>query len=199
MKLLVLFGSYRRNSNGARIIPFLQQEAARHGFQVEVANAKAVDLPMLDRMYKEYPAGEAPDNMERLARQIKAADAFIVLAGEYNHSIQPGLKNMLDHYLEEWGWRPVGIASYSAGRFSGMRVAMHLRVLLAELGMVCIPSILGIGPVQTALDEQGAPVGEGAAGLSKATDRFLKELKWYAGALADKRRAEATPYGLFAA
>ena len=199
MKLLLLFGSYRRDSNGARILPYLQREAAKHGFEVEVANAKEIDLPMLDRMYKEYEKGKAPANMEKLAQQIAGADAFAIVAGEYNHSIQPGLKNMMDHFLAEWGWRPVGIVGYSAGRFAGMRVAMHLRAFLGELGLVSIPTILGIGPVQNALDAEGNPVGDGAEGLQKATNRFLQELAWYAEALQAKREADKTPYGIFAA
>jgi NAD(P)H-dependent FMN reductase len=199
MKLLILFGSYRRDSNGLRILPYLKQSAEKQGFEVEIANARELDLPMLDRMYREYEKGTAPANMEKLAQQIKSADAFIIVAGEYNHSIQPGLKNMIDHYQAEWGWRPVGMATYSAGRFSGMRVAVHLRAILGELGMVSIPTILGIGPVQSSLDEKGVPIGEGAAALNKSTDRFLNELKWYADALEAKRRTDATPYGLFAA
>lgn len=199
MKLLILFGSYRRDSNGARILPYLVAEAKKLGFEPEVADAKEINLPMLDRMYREYEKGAAPENMEKLAQKIKAADAFIVVAGEYNHSIQPGLKNMMDHYLQEWGWRPVGITGYSAGRFAGMRAAVHLRAILGELGMVSIPTILGIGPVQSSLNEQGQPMGDDAPALQKATARFLDELRWYAQALQSKRAADATPYGLFAA
>ncbi|MEH2255088.1 NADPH-dependent FMN reductase [Nostoc sp.] len=40
--------------------------------------------------------------MEELAEHIRTADGFMVVAGEYNHSIQPGLSNLMDHYLEEF-------------------------------------------------------------------------------------------------
>ena len=63
---------------------------------------------MLDRMYKEYPKGSAPAAMETLAQKIRAADAFVFVAGEYNWGPQPGLKNLTDHFLEEWFWRPGG-------------------------------------------------------------------------------------------
>ena len=81
---------------------------------------------MLDRMYKEYQPGEAPAAMEELAGKIRGADAFLFVTGEYNWGMQPGLKNLTDHYLEEWFWRPAAIASYSAGRLSGARSELCL-------------------------------------------------------------------------
>jgi NAD(P)H-dependent FMN reductase len=86
-------------------------------------------------MYKEYPAGQAPETLERLAGLVKSSDAVVVVSGEYNHSIQPALSNLLDHFLEEWFWRPSAIACYSAGQFGGVRAAMQLRALLPEIGM----------------------------------------------------------------
>ena len=53
--------------------------------------------------------------MERLGGRIREADAFLFVTGEYNWKTQPGLKNLTDHFLEEWFWRPPAIASYFAG------------------------------------------------------------------------------------
>ena len=52
-------------------------------------------------MYKEFAPGERPETLERLARQIRGADAFIIVSGEYNHSIPPALSNLLDRLPEE--------------------------------------------------------------------------------------------------
>lgn len=101
-KILVFYGSYRRDRMGIRLADFLVRELSGHGASVELIDAKAIDLPMLDRMYKEHPKGEAPPAMEALAEKIRNADAFVFVAGEYNWGIQPGLKNLLDHFLEEW-------------------------------------------------------------------------------------------------
>ena len=81
---------------------------------------------MLDRMYKEYAPGSAPPAMAALAAKIRGADAFIFVTGEYNWAMQPGLKNLTDHFLEEWFWRPAAIASYSAGRLAGVRSGLTL-------------------------------------------------------------------------
>jgi hypothetical protein len=40
---------------------------AARGEDAELIDAKAINLPMLDRMYKEYPKGKAPEGLESLA------------------------------------------------------------------------------------------------------------------------------------
>jgi NAD(P)H-dependent FMN reductase len=135
-------------------------------------------------MYKEYPAGQAPETLQRLAGIIKSSDAVLVVSGEYNHSIQPALSNLLDHFLEEWYWRPAAIACYSAGQYGGGRAAMQLRALLPEIGMPTIPSILALPKVQDLCDEQGHPRADW---LARQAGRFLDELEWYARALKAAR------------
>ena len=119
MSILIFYGSYRSDRMGIRLAEFLVDRFRHRGDAVELIDAKAVNLPMLDRMYKEYPSGKAPEQLERLAGKIRDADGFVFVTGEYNWGVQPGLKNLTDHFLEEWFWRPVAIASYSGGRFAG--------------------------------------------------------------------------------
>ena len=112
-RILVFYGSYRSDRMGIRLADFVVERLRRRGDEVELIDAKAVNLPMLDRMYKEYPKGEAPATLEQLARKIRGADGFVFVTGEYNWGVQPGLKNLTDHFLEEWFWRPAAIASRS--------------------------------------------------------------------------------------
>ena len=141
-------------------------------------------------MYKEYEKGQAPEVLERLATRIRAADAFIIVSGEYNHSIPPALSNLLDHFLEEYFWRPSAIVCYSAGAFGGVRAAMQLRAMLCELGTPSIPSLLPVPRVQEAFDEEGHPRDES---YNQRDARFLSELEWYARALKTARLA-GVPY-----
>ncbi len=113
-RILVFYGSYRSDRMGIRLAQFVMEGLRGRGDDVELIDARAVGLPMLDRMYKEYPRGAAPAAMEKLAGQIRDADGFVFITGEYNWGLQPGLKNLTDHFLEEWFWRPAAIASYSA-------------------------------------------------------------------------------------
>jgi len=149
---------------------------------------------MLDRMYKEYPKGEAPEAMETLAEKIRTADAFLFVTGEYNWGLQPGLKNLTDHFLEEWFWRPAAIASYSAGRLSGARANSAWHCTLSEMGMVVISSTLTVGPIAATLDAAGMPTGSAGEALSRAFPRFADDLAWWTEATKAQMARKAPPY-----
>lgn len=193
-RILIFYGSYRSNRQGIRLADYLVRSLGERGVDVELIDAKAVGLPMLDRMYKEYPAGEAPAVLEELAGKIKTADAFIFVTGEYNWGVQPGLKNLTDHFLEEWFWRPAAVASYSAGRFAGARAATAWHGTLSEMGMVVISSSLAVGGIGHALDAEGNPTGEGGAALDRAFPRFADDLAWWTAAARAQRARKAPPY-----
>lgn len=154
-RILVLYGSYRTDRKGIRLAEWLVRAFAERGADVELIDAKAIGLPMLDWMYKEHAPGEAPAALEMLADKIRRADAFVFVTGEYNWSVQPGLKNLTDHFLEEWFWRPAAIASYSGGRFAGARAGLTWHGILSEMGMVVVSSTLAVGGIGHAFDEGG--------------------------------------------
>src|SRR5713101_3716458 len=76
-RLLVFYGSYRSDRMGIRLAHFVVEGLRARGDDVELIDAKAINLPMLDRMYKEYPKGEAPEPLERLAGKIRDADVRV--------------------------------------------------------------------------------------------------------------------------
>ena len=126
--------------------------------------------------------------------KIKAADAFVFVVGEYNWGVQPGLKNLTDHFLEEWFWRPAAIASYSAGRIAGARANLAWHGILSEMGMVVIPSTLSVGAVGVTLDSSAMPTGEAGKALDDAFPRFTADLAWWAEAARAQRTRQAPPY-----
>lgn len=193
-RILVFYGSYRRDRQGIRLAEYCVRQLAARGCDVELIDAMALDLPMLDRMYKEYPKGDAPDALERLAGKIRSADAFLFVVGEYNWSVQPGLKNLTDHFLEEWFWRPAAIASYSAGRFGGVRAALAWRDILGEMGMVVVSSTIAVGPMKDTLDEAGEPVGDGGKALERQFPRLADDLAWWTEAAKAQRERATPPY-----
>jgi NAD(P)H-dependent FMN reductase len=193
-RILVLYGSYRSDRMGIRLADFVVRGLRERGCDVELIDAKAVGLPMLDRMYKEYPAGTAPRALEDLAGKIRSADGFVFITGEYNWGIQPGLKNLTDHFLEEWFWRPAAIASYSAGRFAGARSATAWHGTLSEMGMVVTSSNVAVGPIAQSLSEAGEPTGEGGKALERAFPRFADDLLWWVEAAHAQRARRAPPY-----
>ena len=147
MRIVVMYGSVRHHRQGIRAARWILSVLRERGHETYLADAQELRLPMLDRMYKEFEAGEAPEAMEGLARELRRADAFVVVSGEYNHGIPPAMKNMLDHFQKEYFWRPAGIVTYSAGHAGGARVQVALRATLGELGMITMPTIVGVPKV----------------------------------------------------
>jgi NAD(P)H-dependent FMN reductase len=185
----VLYGSVRTERQGIVLARHVADALQKRGHDAPLIDPMERRLPLLDRMFKEYK-GDAPPVMQELADIYKGADGFVIVSGEYNNGIPPALKNLLDHFLEEYFWRPSAIVTYSAGGFGGVRAAMQLRMTLGELGMPSIPSIYAVPKIGSAFDAEGRPTDEK---FEKRFDRFARELEWYAEALKAKR-AEGVPY-----
>lgn len=190
LRFVVVYGSVRPKRQGIRAARFIVRQLEERGHHVDLIDPLEVRLPLLDRTYSEYEDGEAPEALERLAGLYRAADGFVFVAGEYNHGLPPALKNLIDHFLHEYFWRPAGIVTYSAGGFGGVRAGVHLRNVLGEVGLVTIPSMLPVPMVSQAFEEDGEPKDER---YEKRAARFLGELCWYARALK-AARVEGVPY-----
>jgi NAD(P)H-dependent FMN reductase len=190
MHFVVILGTVRTDRQGIKAARFVDRSLTARGHEITLVDPVEYRLPLLDRMYKEYPRGEAPEVLERLARIFKAADGFIIVSGEYNHSIPPALTNLLDHFLEEYFFRPSAIVCYSAGQFGGVRAAMQLRALVGELGMPSISSIFPVPSIRKVLSESGELL---EPAFERRFGRFAAELEWYADALR-VARSKGVPY-----
>jgi NAD(P)H-dependent FMN reductase len=199
MVVAVLVGSMRRDRMGDRAAKWAMAQLEKRGHEAIRVDAAEVKLPLLDRMWKEIKdlsadklGGDAElfAKLKPLAELYARADGFCIVAGEYNHSVQPGLANLIDYFLEEYFWRPSAIVCYSQTAFGGMRGAMQLRALLAETGMSSIPSIQPIPQVQNALSAEGVALTEQ---LAEKTGRFFDEFEWYMRAMKAERE-KGVPY-----
>lgn len=184
LKIVVFYGSVRSARMGIRAARFIVNKCKERGYEVALIDPLEYRLPLLDKMYKEYKPGEAPEVLQLMANLIIPADAYIVVSGEYNHTIPPALANLMDHFLDEYFRRPSAIVCYSAGAFGGVRASIALRSMLAEMGTSSIPSILPIPAVQNSFDDAGTPKDEK---YHARADKFLDELEWYAYALKEAR------------
>ena len=192
--ILVFYGSYRRDRQGIKLARWIVEALQARGDEAELIDAKVVDLPMLDRRFSDYAEGEAPPAMAELAERIAAADGFVFVTGEYNGGLQPGLKNLVDHFLTQYYWRPAAIASYSAGPFAGIRSATAWRTTLGSMGMVVTSTPLGLARIGAAFDADGNPAGEDGGRLEKAFPRFADDLCWWIDAARGQREKQAPPF-----
>lgn len=186
MVVAVLQGSVRSERMGDRVAKWMVSQLEARGHEAVLVDAAVLDLPLLDKMWKEVkrgPEGKFAGLREKLrpvAELYARADGFAVVSGEYNHSIPPGLANLLDYFLEEYLYRPSAIVCYSAGDYGGVRAAMQLRMLLAEVGMSSIPSLQAIPKVGQALSADGVALTQA---LAEGSGRFFDEFEWYMAAL----------------
>ena len=186
----VIYGSVRHERKGIRAAKYVCGQLEMRGIKSMLIDPMEHTLPLLDKQYNEYEPGKAPEALETLAALYRKSDGFIVVSGEYNHNIPPALANILDYFLEEYYHRPAGIVTYSGGRFSGTRAGYALRNMLAEMGMVTIPTMYQIANVSRSFDENGTSTDGTADGYSA---QFFEEFIWYMNALKPAR-AKGVPY-----
>lgn len=184
LRTAVIYGSARQSRQGIKAARFVVRKLRERGHEVTLVDSMESGLPLLDRMYKEYENGEAPAAMEAVAETLRKADGFVIVSGEYNHSIPAALKNLLDHFQIEYFYKPSAIVTYSAGPFAGVRNLVNLRGILAELGTPSIPSAFPVSRVGKAFDEDGNPLD---TAYDERVVRFLDEYEWYAQALRSAR------------
>ena len=107
------------------------------GHPADIVDLAAMDLPMFTVARSSDPK-QSPDVSE-LTEQMIDADAWIVVAPEYNGSFPPTLNNAIAWLSRDWQnfrkmctGKPVGLATHSGG--GGAHVIMAMRSMFAFLG-----------------------------------------------------------------
>lgn len=161
-------------------------EHVAHFVLSEIAKLPDVETVLVDvrrfvsRADEEGEAARDPELSELCMR----ADAFVLVAPEYNHGYPGLLKHVLDSNLKEYIHKPVGICGVSAGAFGGTRVIENLLPVLRELGLVTIFWDGNFSRVHTLFDEKGTLRDEAYV---PRIEKFGKELVWMAKALRHGR------------
>ncbi|WP_436772970.1 NADPH-dependent FMN reductase [Yinghuangia sp. YIM S09857] len=121
--------------------------------------------------------------------RLAAADAFVVVTPEYNHSFPAPLKNLIDQHFAEWQAKPVGFVAYG-GLSGGLRAVEHLRQVFAELHAVTVRDTVSFHGAAGAFE---GDVPRDPEGCGTAAKTMLDQVVWWARALRDAKAAR--PYG----
>jgi NAD(P)H-dependent FMN reductase len=188
LKLAVVVGSVRQARFGPLPAQWFAEEAQRHGsFDVEVVDLADTLLPL--SLGPEPPAmatyDPRPAEMADLTRSLAAADAFVIITPEYNHSFPASVKSLIDWHYTEWRSKPIGFVSYG-GEGAGLRAVEHLRLVFAELYAMTVRSTVSFRNYWEAFGPDSRPVD--AAGSGEAAGEMLDQLAWWASALRSARR-----------
>ncbi|WP_016910366.1 NADPH-dependent FMN reductase [Streptomyces xiaopingdaonensis] len=192
LRLVVIVGSVREGRFGPTVADWFLKEAVEHaGFEVDTVDlAEAEFAPLVSTPTYAGELTPAADRVRgALSARLAAADAFVVVTPEYNHSFPGALKNTIDWFGDEWYAKPVGLVSYG-GMAGGQRAAEHLRSVFAELHAVTVRETLSFVDAWSRFDEHGLP--QDRAGTSAAAVSLLVQLEWWASALREAR--DRTPY-----
>ncbi|MFJ5927748.1 NADPH-dependent FMN reductase [Kitasatospora sp. NPDC092948] len=185
LSLLVIVGSVRDGRLGPAVADwFVGQAGAHAGVEVEVVDLLDHPLPLVMPEPGREPSPGTAAVRDRLGAQLAAADAFVVVTPEYNHTFPAALKNAIDWFFDEWAAKPVGFVSYG-GMSGGLRAVEHLRQVFAELHGLSVRESLSFHNAWEAFGAQGAPgVGEDAEAAAKV---MLDRLVWWGEALRAAR------------
>jgi NAD(P)H-dependent FMN reductase len=184
-RLLVVIASTRPQRAGLPIANwFLEQARAHGGFEIDVADLKELDLPLIDEPHHPRLQKYEKEHTKRWSAQVAAADAFVFVTPEYNYSMAPSLLNALDYLFHEWNYKPAGFVSYG-GVSGGMRSVQMAKWPLTSLKIVPITEAVTIQFFTKLMDASGAFKGEETH--AKAAVQMLDELVRWAVALKPMR------------
>jgi len=169
----VILGTPRQGRFSEHVAKFVTGQIARFpGVATELVDVRDVPIPVTG-------AGEQVKDPAFSALCMRA-DAFILVAPEYNHGYPGLLKHVLDTNLKEYIHKAVGICGVSAGAFGGTRVIQNMLPVMRELGLVTIFWDGNFSNVQKLFDDNGAILDPSYV---RRIEKFARELIWMAKVL----------------
>lgn len=188
LKVKVILGSTRENRFSELVGAWIMRELGKREDAVcELLDLRDYDMPFFAESVSPSSKKE-PYTHEAVARwtaKIAEADAFLVIAPEYNHGYPAVLKNALDYVFGEWQKKPIGFVGY--GSAMGARSIEQLRLVAIELQMA---------PIRSAIHMPWSTVEEGRKDAPTAFEQYNErltgltdQLVWWGRALKAARNA----------
>jgi NAD(P)H-dependent FMN reductase len=188
LKVTVVIGSNRHGRFGPVVADWLLDRIRERGDLVaDVVDVADVTLPTTMEPEPEPDPHAAAD---QVGARLDAAEAFVVLTPEYNHSFPAALKNLIDWHSTEWHAKPVALVSYG-GISGGLRAVEHLRQVFAELHAVTVRDTVSFAHAATAFTPDGRLKDPAAPEAAART--MLNQLAWWGHTLREGKQRR--PYG----
>ncbi|MGM8872330.1 NADPH-dependent FMN reductase [Psychrobacter sp. 2Y5] len=165
LNIALIIGSLRAASINRKFAEYIVSQMPDN---VDIQEVHIADLPVYNQDFDETTI----DSYERVRRQLKAADAVLIVTPEHNRTMPAALKNVIDigsrPYKENiWTSKKVAVATASpstyGARDSGLDVRKSMQMLSAK---VMISPEVYLGNATDSLDEEGQ--------VSERTQKFLQ-------------------------
>lgn len=181
LTIVVIMGSVRPGRFCDTITQWVAgQLKTRQEFDLRIVDPAKLPLPGWADLQESEGAVE-------LRRQLAAADAFVIVTPEYNHSFSAALKSVIDMAYQEWQAKPVGFVSYG-GTSGGLRAVEQLRLVFAELHAVTMRDSVSFAFAWNQFTQHGELINPQSA--EGAMTRMVAKLQWWATALRQARREQ---------
>jgi chromate reductase, NAD(P)H dehydrogenase (quinone) len=186
-RILAFAGSARRDSYNKKLIMVAAKAARAAGSEVTLIDLADYPLPIMD---EDLEKEGTPENALKLKRLFLEHDGLMIACPEYNSSITPLLKNVID-----WVSRPkqgeprlaayidkvATIMAASPGSLGGLRGLVHVRDILGNIGVIVLPDQRAVPQAHQVFDEVGniseEGIRKGIEGLGRGLVEFLRRLK----------------------
>ncbi|MFN0039999.1 MAG: NADPH-dependent FMN reductase, partial [Burkholderiales bacterium] len=161
-RILAFAGSLRRDSFNKKLVQLAATGAREDGADVTLVDLRELPMPLYDGdIEREHGL---PANAKVAKRLFVDSDAFLISSPEYNSGTSAVLKNVIDWVSRTEGkeapliafkGKIAGLMSASPGFQGGLRGLAALRSILANIGVVVIPTQVAISRANEAFDADG--------------------------------------------
>ncbi|AMN50392.1 MULTISPECIES: NAD(P)H-dependent oxidoreductase [unclassified Psychrobacter] len=164
--IALIIGSLREASINRK---FAEYMVSQFPDSLTVTEVNIADLPLYNQDYDD----QTIESYDRVRKQIKNADAILIVTPEHNRTMPAALKNVIDiasrpHGDSAWTDKKVAVVTASpgtyGGRASGLDVRKSMQMLSAQ--MMISPEVY-LGHATDSLNEDGS--------VSERTQKFLQK------------------------
>lgn len=182
-RILAFAGSTRNGSFNRRAIEVAVSAARDAGAEVTLIDLADYPMPIFDQDL------EAAEGLPKSARELKQRflehDALLLACPEYNSSITPLLKNVIDWVSRKatpdeaplacYRGKVAGLIAASPGGLGGLRGLVHVRAILSNIGVTVIPEQHAVASASDVFAEDGTvKVESHQNGLAKVGTRLAE-------------------------
>jgi chromate reductase len=162
-KILAFAGSTRRESFNRRLIAVAAKAAEEAGGEVTLVELVDYPLPLMNQDLEQEEG--LPEAAKKLKALFLSHDALLISSPEYNSSITPLTKNVIDWVsrrepgeprLAAYQGKVAALLAASPGALGGLRGLVHLRSILGNIGVVVLPAQFALSQANEAFDEDGS-------------------------------------------
>ncbi|MEQ8598895.1 MAG: NADPH-dependent FMN reductase [Devosia sp.] len=171
---LTLSGSIRKGSYNRILQQHMGRKLTQAGVAVTEISLGDFDMPIFN---EDLEPDHVPEAAVKLAEMWRSHDIVFIASPEYNGGVPPLLVNTITWLSRQkpsvFRHAVFGIGGVSSGKYGTIWSLSHLRDSLTKVGTLIVPTLLGIGPAETAFDANGDPV---EPAIIRKVDQMVTEL-----------------------